>query len=46
LRSMVGGGRVFEDAAFTTTRTAKVEICKLCSDAGQTMVAAKKAKPA
>lgn len=46
LRNMVGGGGVFEDVAFTAARTTKVEICKLCSDAGQTIVPAKKAKPA
>lgn len=46
LRNMVGGDRVFEDGAFMTARTAKVEVCKLCSDAGQTMVVAEKAKRA
>jgi fructoselysine-6-P-deglycase FrlB-like protein len=46
LRNMVGGGGVFEDVAFMAARTAKVEICKLCSDTGQTMAPAKKAKPA
>jgi hypothetical protein len=46
LRSMVGGGGVFEDLAFTAARTTEVEICKLCSDARQTMAPAKKAKQA
>ena len=46
LRDMVGGGGIFEDVALATARMTEVEVCKLCSDARQTMATAKKAKQA
>jgi sugar/nucleoside kinase (ribokinase family) len=46
LRNMVGGGGVFEDIEVAMARTARVEICKLCSDTAQTLGPGRKAKPA
>ena len=46
LRDMVGGGGIFEDVALAAARMTEVEVCKLCSDARQTMASAKKAKQA
>jgi hypothetical protein len=45
LRNMVGGGGVFEDVEIAAERTAKVEICKLCSDAAWTVEPGRKATP-
>jgi fructokinase len=46
LRNMVGGSGVFEDNEMSAPRTARVEICKLCSDRGRATTPVKKAKPA
>jgi sugar/nucleoside kinase (ribokinase family) len=35
LRNMVGGGGVFDNLELSAVRSAKVAICKLCSDAGR-----------
>jgi sugar/nucleoside kinase (ribokinase family) len=46
LRNMGGGGGVLEDVEVAAAQTARVEICKLCSDAARTVGSSRKDKPA